>query len=120
MSNLQKTLFVNALFSFSTGLALIFQYENIASAFGLKTQLFFLYLGIALVFFSGTVFYEFKKLRKRFIELIIIQDVLWVIGSILVLAFSLVSTSTAYWIITIVAFIVGLFALLQYKWSRLL
>lgn len=119
MSSLQKVLASNASFSVLTGLFLILKHDYTAALFGVDAAPFFFYLGWALLVFSGTVFLEVKKLRKKFISIIIIQDVLWVLASITICIFPIFPLSIiAYYIIAIVALFVAVFASLQYKWSR--
>jgi hypothetical protein len=65
------------------------------------------------------VFIEVKKQRKTFVQAIIIQDMLWVIASILICIFHVFAISEiAYVIILLVALIVATFAILQYKWRN--
>lgn len=76
------------------------------------------YIGIALIFFAAFAVWVARKAKpnKTLLVTIIIQDILWVIISIIIVVmqpFGLLSTG--YWLITAVAIIVLIFAFLQLR-----
>lgn len=88
MNTLQKYLTANAIFSTFTGLvALIFQ-EKVEQLFSVKPSNFFFILGILLLFFALTILVEIKKQRAIPVLWITIQDMLWVVGSIIFLVWN--------------------------------
>ncbi len=112
---LQKSLLSNAIFSAASGLISLLFGDQLLNLFGLENQLIFIVLGVWLLFFAGTVFLEFKKLRPAFVRIITIQDLLWVLGSIYILALNPFEVSMAgLALIAIVALIVLGFAIGQY------
>lgn len=82
---MKNALILNALFSSISGVILICFHTAISVLFGLESGAVFWIIGIALIYFAGTIAYETKKLRRTFILLIIAQDLLWVIASIVIL-----------------------------------
>lgn len=87
MNKLQKALSANAIFSFVSGLLLIILNNSIAQLFGTSNNTVFWVIGIALIYFTCTIFYEKKKQRRWPIIWIITQDSLWVLGSLFLLIF---------------------------------
>ncbi len=88
MNTLQSSLRTNAIFSGLTGLVLIALNRQIAQIFGTENNTVFWVIGILLVFFAGTIIYEIRKQRTLATLWIIIQDLLWVIGSTVLLVFN--------------------------------
>jgi len=85
MNTLQKYLAANALFSALTGIiAMTFQ-EDLEQLFNIKPGSFFFILGLLLIFFALTILVVIRKLRAIAILWITTQDMLWVIGSIILL-----------------------------------
>lgn len=87
MNKLQKALHLNAWFSGVSGIVLIALNQQIAHLFETTNPTVFWVTGIALLFFAGTILYEIKKQRPIAVLFIIIQDFIWVIGSIILIAF---------------------------------
>ncbi len=116
MNTLQKFFTMNATFSTFCGvMSLMFQ-KNIENLFGLEPSNFFMILGILLLFFALTIVVEIKKQRALASLWIIIQDILWVIGSLLLLLFNPFNISLeGNVIITIVALVVLIMAIGQSK-----
>ena len=85
MNKLQKALSINAIFSGVTGLGLILFHKSIANLFNIGESSIFWIVGIGLVFFALTIILEIKKQRRLAIIWIIIQDFIWVIGSVILL-----------------------------------
>lgn len=111
---MKRALGINAAFSGLSGVALIIFQHSMASIFQLSASTVFWIVGLALIFFTGTILYEIRKLNKLRIAWIIVQDLLWVFGSIYLLVAQpfLISKSGNY-IIAIVAVIVFVMAINQ-------
>ena len=114
MKLLPIALAANAGFSLLSGLLLTTFPKYLAGVFAATTHIPFLLIGLGLIFFAYTIFIELKPQRSHKVLAIIIQDLIWVIGSILILIFRpLPIAAIGYSIITWVAGFVLLFALLQ-------
>jgi hypothetical protein len=88
MNHLKKALTINALFSSISGIILILLNRQIADIFGTKNNTVFWCIGVALIYFALTIWYERTKQRKLAVLWIIIQDFLWVLGSIILISFN--------------------------------
>ncbi len=86
MNKLQKSLRLNAIFSGISGIVLISLNKQIANLFETTTTAVFVIIGIILLFFASTITYEIKKQRPVAVLWIIVQDFLWVAGSIILVA----------------------------------
>ena len=86
MNKLQKSLRVNALFSGVSGITLIVLSKQIANLFETTNTTVFWVTGIVLLFFASTIFYEIIKQRPVAVLWIIIQDFIWVVGSMALIA----------------------------------
>lgn len=116
MNKLQTTLKLNAIFSAISGIVLIVLNYQVAKLFGTENNTIFWIIGLALVFFAVTIIVEILKQRSLAILWIIIQDFLWVIGSILLLVLNLLPISpTGLIIIGLVALIVLFMGFYQAK-----
>ncbi|MBL4648239.1 MAG: hypothetical protein JKY03_00805 [Aureispira sp.] len=116
MNILQKALIGNAVFSTLSALSMLVFSATITNWFGLEERLPFLIIGGGLLFFAGTILVEVKRQREKAVYWIIIQDVLWVLGSTILLLLNPFGISEiGNILITIVAFIVLIFAILQYQ-----
>jgi len=116
MNKLQSALKINALFSGVSGIVLIILNHQIAKIFGTENNSIFWIIGLALVFFTITIIVEIVKQRSLAVLWIIIQDFIWVIGSIFLLVSNIFPiTQTGLIIIGIVALIVLFMALNQAK-----
>jgi ribosome-associated toxin RatA of RatAB toxin-antitoxin module len=107
MNPLQKALRINALFSGISGLSLCFLHQSFADIFNTTNTTVFWSVGIALIFFAGTIVYEINRQHPIAVLWIITQDILWVIGSAVLVGtdiFTLSSSGNSS--ITIVALIV--------------
>ncbi|QSE98683.1 type II toxin-antitoxin system RatA family toxin [Fulvivirga lutea] len=85
MNTLQKFLAANALFSTAIGVELLLFQEEVEQLFGLPHSNFFFILGILLLVFALTLVVEIIKQRALPVLWIIVQDVLWVVASIIIL-----------------------------------
>ena len=116
MNKLQIALKVNAIFSGISGIILIILNHQISKVFGTENNTTFWIIGLALVFFAITIIAEIVKQRSLAILWIIIQDFIWVIGSIFMLVSNIfLITTTGLVIIGIVALIVLFMGLNQAK-----
>jgi cytochrome c oxidase assembly factor CtaG len=117
MNSLQKALVTNATFSTTSALIMLIFSTAITNLFGLEERLPFLVVGIGLLFFAGTILFEVKRQRTKAVYWIIIQDILWVLGSVALLLLQPFGISMmGNVLIAAVAFIVLIFAIWQY-WS---
>ena len=118
MNKLTVALKANAAFSTFSGITLILFHNSLAQLFAVDNPMPFWIVGIGLLFFAGTVFLEARQTPKRIkkVQFIIVQDILWVVASMVIIAFQIFSLSTTgYTLIGIVALIVGYFAFAQWK-----
>lgn len=116
MNNLQKSLRLNAAFSGISGLMLMIFQVSIAQLFGIINKSIFMVIGLALVIFASTIIYEIFKQRPLGVLWIIIQDIIWVIGSATILTFSTFDISKmGNSLIVIVAIVVLFMAVNQAK-----
>ncbi|MGB6152014.1 MAG: hypothetical protein WBG48_08480 [Pricia sp.] len=93
MNRLQTALLVNAIFSSLSGIALIIGNRQIAQLFGTTNNTIFWVVGCVLIFFATTIVYEICEQRSWAVLWIIIQDALWVIGSVVLLTWNPFGTS---------------------------
>jgi len=116
MNKLQKSLRLNAIFSGISGITLIVLNKQIANLFETTNTTVFWVIGIVLLFFASTIIYEIIKQRPIAVLWIIIQDFLWVIGSIALIAVNPFEISKAgNSTIAIIAFIVLFMGINQSK-----
>lgn len=114
MKLLPIALAANAGFSFLSGLILTIFPNYLAGVFASSTSIPFLLIGLGLLFFAYTIWIELKPQRSNKVLAIIIQDLLWVAGSIVILTWKPLPISTiGYSIIAWIAGLVLLFAILQ-------
>lgn len=114
MNELQKALKYNAIFSSMSGLIMILFSNQIAQLFGTSNNSVFWIVGLILIYFTITIWYEIRKQRKIAVLWIIIQDFLWVMGSIILILLNPFDiTSLGNLIIGIIASIVLLMGLNQ-------
>ncbi len=116
MNPLQRSLLFNAIFSGISGILLILFAPHIAKAFGVSDTRVFQFTGVALVIFTILIGYQIKWQNPLGVLFIISQDILWVVGSILLLLFQPFSiTATGNGILTFVAAVVLWMAFNQAK-----
>lgn len=115
---LRNVLKMNALFSMlSVGFLLTIP-QQIAKLMNIAHENVLFYLGLIIIFFICLVVYTAysKKLNRSLVVSIIVQDGLWVMASIFLIVWKPWSISwIGNMIIGIVAGVVALFALFQYK-----
>lgn len=88
MNKLQKALKANALFSSISGIIIMLLNRQIANLFGTNNNTVFWIVGLILVYFAMTIWYEITKQRKIAVLWIIIQDYTWVLGSLILIVFN--------------------------------
>ncbi|TSE09882.1 type II toxin-antitoxin system RatA family toxin [Aquimarina algiphila] len=116
MNKLQRHLSANAVFSILNGTLLLVFQENVEQIFNIEPSKFFFILGILLLVFALTIIVELKKQRALPVLWIIIQDALWVIGSVILLVFNPFNISTdGNIIVALVAIVVLVLGLGQAK-----
>ncbi|WP_108803748.1 hypothetical protein [Aquimarina sp. Aq107] len=107
MNKLQNALRINTLFSSTLGIILIILNQQIAKLFGTDNNTVFWIVGVVLMYFALTIWFEIKKQRKSAIIWIITQDYAWVLASVLLVTFNPFQiTKTGNLIISIIALIV--------------
>ncbi len=91
MIPLSTTMQINAISSGATGVGLIIFAKPIASLFGVMQTAQFIGTGIFLVLFAVLVFTVSKKqpVNTRYVRLIVLLDVLWVVASLIAIIFFL-------------------------------
>ena len=87
MNQLQKALQLNALFSGLSGILLVAAHNRVAGLFDTPNSSVFQVIGVALIYFSLTIVFEIKHQNLLRVLFIIVQDSLWVIGSVILLIF---------------------------------
>lgn len=111
---MKKALAVNAVFSGFSGIILLLYSAEFAGFFAIRQAIPFVVTGTALIFFSLTIVYEIRRQSPLAILWIIIQDLLWVMGSIYLLIFNPFALSqNGLYAIAVVAAIVLLMAVNQ-------
>ncbi|MGY6647291.1 hypothetical protein [Wenyingzhuangia sp. IMCC45574] len=118
MKELQKWLRVNALFSTTSAVLMIILNEKLQVFFGFRNYWVFPIIGGNLIVFAMVIFWvlKFRLHQRKWVYLITFFDVLWVLGSmvlVFVKPFSLYNN--AYIIITSIALIVGFLGWKQFK-----
>jgi len=123
---LRNALRANVIFSALSGLLLLFGTSSVAAFLGLEAanaNTILTVMGVGLLLWAGYTFWVSSQspVNKWAVFSVIEGDVLWVIGSIILLFTGWVTFSTSgNWAVAIVADIVGLFAILQYwGWRRI-
>ncbi len=115
---LEKWLLTNALFSTGSALVMICFNARLAGVLGIRDDAMLPSIGIGLLLFAGFIGWVLlRSVRtKQLIYLISSMDFAWVLGSMSFL-FAPPSglTTTGYWTIAIVALIVGVFGLQQWR-----
>ena len=115
---LQKILFFNAGFSMLAASIILTSPLSITRLIGLSDAFWLQLIALGLIIFSALVcFVAVQKTASRsWVKLIISQDTLWVLSSILVLIFNPWHLNTfGLVLVAVIAVIIGLFAWLQNK-----
>ena len=120
-SFLRKTLMANAIFTTLCGLAFVFASGALSALIGAVGGTELVVIGTILLLYAAdlarTAFGQ--TIPQGRVYYFIAMDVLWVIGSAVVLwGFAVPFTSAGRWIILLIADVVGLFGVLQYLGLR--
>lgn len=116
MNQLQKALLTNAIFSGTSGILLIVLGNQVANLFKTSNTVIFWIIGTVLLFFSASIVYQIKRQHYLGTLIIIIQDFLWVLASIILLILRPFKIAIiGYVLIAVVALIVLLLAVKQVK-----
>ena len=114
MNTLQRALLPNGILAFTSGLAVIIMRNQLAEIFGITDPISLLTVGVVVSVFGLSVLLEVKMQRALATLWIIIQDALWAIGTIVLIAFQPFDlTPAAYWIIALYALPVVIFVWFQ-------
>ncbi len=119
MENLKFWLYCNAAFSMTSGLCLLFANQFLQTFLGFQNAEILPSIGINLIIFASCILFiiQYYLKQKNLISLIIFLDVMWVIGSCILIIFQLFAlTAKGYWLIGVISLIVGWFAKQQYKY----
>jgi len=116
IKKLKRVLNANAVFSTVSGLLLIFD-KPLIDKMGIGNYLTPLIIGIGLLIFGVSVFYISRRLKIVLVKFIIIQDLVWVLLSIVALVIRPWElTGLGYGLIAAVALTIGSLTLLQKKY----
>lgn len=121
MKELKKYLTINSIFSAISGLTMLVLSESLNRLFNISNTYVFPILGGCLLLFAAFVwFVATRKLAsKPLIKVTTILDLLWVIGSFLIVLFGLFNISaTGNIFIVIVAFWITFLAYKQMKYNK--
>lgn len=119
--NLRRTLWGNAIFSGLSGLLFCLFHPSISAWMPIAENKIILALGIGLLLFSGSIIFVLRQreLPGKQVMGIIIQDGLWVLGSIVIILFQFFQLNPeAYVAIALIAVTVGVLGALQYWFLR--
>lgn len=120
-SLLRRSLLANALFTMGCGFVLVFASGTVAALMGAVGATELIITGVILLLYAADLARTAhgKRLPRRRVYYFIGMDLLWVIGSAVVLwGLAVPFTGAGRWIILLVADAVGLFGLLQYLGLR--
>ena len=116
-SFLQRAILGNAVFSGLSGLLMVLAASPISQFLGLSNPLILTIVGIALLLYMPFLFWLANQTPvPSWMTWVVIElDVLWVIGSLILIFTSQVPLTTGgKWVIAITADIVAIFAIFQY------
>lgn len=114
MNTLQKATLINAISTFSSGLAILIFHKQLAAIFGSLSENPFLIVGGIITFFSLTMMVEFRKQRPLAILWIITQDSAWILATVIVLLIRPFNiTDTGYLLIALFALPILFFIFFQ-------
>jgi len=116
MVRLKRYLLLNSAFSALSGLALLYLNTELRQLFGFENRVVLPAIGINLLIFSLIVYYVANKqlTNKSLVTLISSLDMLWVVGTAILVVFQLFNlTTAAYIIISVVALWIGFLGMMQ-------
>jgi hypothetical protein len=118
MKELKKYLTINSAFSALSGMTMLLLSSRLNSLFGIDNEYIFPIIGANLLIFSVFVWYVSSKqlTNKLLVTTITVLDLLWVLGSVLIVALGIVDLSKlGNTIIIIVAIWIAFLAFKQFK-----
>ena len=116
--SLRRALYTNATFSTICGLVLSIFPVALAQFLGAANPLILRLIGIGLLLFVASLIHAATRptISRQQVQIIIFQDLLWVVGSIALLIIRPFGLSTVgLWSVDAIAIIVGVFAYWQYR-----
>ena len=95
MKELKKYLIINSTFSAVSGLAMLILSSNLNELFQIDNIYVFPFIGVNLLFFAAFVWYVSSKqlTNKTLVTTITILDILWVLGSLVIVSLDLFDLS---------------------------
>ncbi len=120
-SFLRKTLMANAVFTTLCGLGMIFASGALSAVIGAVGGTELIVVGVVLLLYAADLARTAlgREIPRGRVYYFIVMDMLWVIGSAVVLwGLAVPFTPTGRWIVLLVADVVGLFGVLQYLGLR--
>lgn len=118
MKSLKQALLANATFSTVSGLTMLVFNTQLQEAFGFSADIVFILIGVMLLFFGSSVFFVATKMLSNtsLVKLISFLDILWVVASVILIAFNPFDLESAgLWLTGAVAVLIATFAYLQIK-----
>lgn len=118
---LSLALKINAAFSVFNGLAMLFFHQQIAAFMNFGYPKILLIIGVTLLGFAALVYKTAtaKIISEKMVKSIILQDWLWVIGSVLIIVFQAFDINRiGFIIIGVVALVVADFAIFQQRYLK--
>ena len=118
---LSLALKINATFSVINGMAMLFFHNQIAAFMNFGYPKIILAIGVVLLGFATLVYKTATAeiISEKMVKSIIVQDWLWVIGSVLIIAFQAFDINRiGFIIIGVVALIVADFAIFQQRYLK--
>jgi hypothetical protein len=117
---LRRTLRANAIFSGGSGLFLLLAAQPVAGFLGWPEAPALRILGLVLMLYGVELAFisRLAPIDRRLAWAAVVLDVLWVLGSVLLLLSNQPFTAAGKWAVVLVADVVALFAVLQYVGVR--
>ncbi|GJM36297.1 MAG: hypothetical protein DHS20C18_52980 [Saprospiraceae bacterium] len=119
--NLRLTLKANATFSALCGLLILLFYNKLAAFMQVSATSILIVIGVGLLLFETFLWWVATRphINRTLVKSIIIQDWLWVIGTVIICVFQAFGISTGgYWLMVAIGGLVGTFAILQSMFLR--
>lgn len=113
---LRHVLRANTIFSLLSALVLIFAANALSEVMGIENPVVFYVVGVGLLPFAAFVYYTSQPatLNRQFVKIILVLDLVWVMGSYLLIFSGVFPLTTAgKWIVGLVAEVVFIFAVLE-------
>ena len=116
---LRRALRANGIFSATSGIAFVLAARPIANLIGIDYPMLITGIGVSLALFAVALFYNAARIEVNRLEamLAVTGDLAWVVGSGIVIALGILTTS-GNWAVALIADIVLLFAIFQFVGLR--